>query len=110
MKNITLFKALDLLTLKNGGKINKDLIEEIKDTLDSKLFDIEFSEPNSDGDAYDRWTSKYGDLDYIVSCLKFMCDDIDNVTEKDINDLKDCIYDYQDEYKGLKTLKILLFD
>lgn len=78
---------------------DKDGLEYIIDILESRLNDIEYMEPESDGETHDRWEERYEDLEDIIEDLKEI------ETEKELDKIKDRLEEHQFEYGGLKRFK-----
>lgn len=104
MRTITLFKALEELTIED-----KDILKEIIDSLEDKKFDIEFREPMSSGITHDKWEDKYYSILSLYDEAEYIYNTIYERTDDDIEELICNIENYQDEYGGLKTLKLYLY-
>ena len=78
---------------------DKDRLEYIIDVLESRLSDIEYMEPESDGETHDKWEERYEDLEDIIDDLKEI------ETEDELEKIKDRLEDHQFEYGGLKRFR-----
>ena len=78
---------------------DKDGLEYIIDVLESRLSDIEYMEPESDGETHDKWEERYEDLEDIIDDLKEI------ETEDELEKIKDRLEDHQFEYGGLKRFR-----
>ncbi len=88
-----------LKEIKNLTINDKDELEYILEALESRLYDIEYMEPDSDGETHDRWEERYEDLEDIIDDFKEL------ETQEELDKIKNRLEDHQFEYGGLKKFR-----
>lgn len=90
--------------VKNLSYKDLALLDNIYATIENRISWTEEREPEYDGVAHDEWDDKIESLNEMIECI----DNIHEVIDEAVTELKDLVTDYQYTYGGLSRIIVEL--